>query len=599
VILRLWYLQVIQGHYYALASERNRMRHLDVRASRGLILDREGLPLLENRATYDLAITPQYLSRPNETLDTLKHLLDFTQAEIAKIKKQLSLSPQFLPLVIKKNLSFQEAAIVETHKFFLTGLDVITSPNRWYKSDEQAHLIGHLGEISQKEIMEFNRISKSKKLPPYKLGALVGKNGIEKQYEIFLRGQEGQKLIQVDAHGRLYTQNTFRISQLYQDVEAVPGHNVVLTISKKLQESARKIFQDHNGALVALDVNTSEVLAYISQPNYDLNLYVNGISAEDWLALRTNPNKPLIDKVSSGVYAPGSVYKVITAIAGLQEKIITPSTTFNCPGSFSLGRGHWRCWKRTGHGPVNIIQALERSCDVFFYNLGHLVGAQKLAFWAEQFGLGQKTGFELNTEHSGLNPTQEWKRQASQGDWHPGDTINMSIGQGYVLVTPLQVANLYAAIANGGHLHRPFVTKSVLSSHGQIIFSQKPELIRTIPIEKSYLDLIKQSLFQVVNAPLGTAKRAQAPYGISGKTGTSENISAQIDKATSQENLPMAKRDHGWFVGYAPSQKPEIVIAVLSENAGGGGKTAAPVAKELFDVYFEAKKQSQIQAHSR
>ncbi len=586
LISRLWYLQIMRGDDFSIASVRNRIREVPRPAPRGLIYDRDGSLLLSNRPFFDLVVIPQYLTVPETTFNVLAELFHLDLEVIhARMKAGAGL-PNFAPVAIKRNLSLHEVALVENVKFFLPGVDVETQPRRFYRRGESAHLFGYLDEISGRELDSYqNRFPDS----GYVSQSTVGKMGVEKKFESYLRGRTGREYLQVDAFGRLQTTNSFDFGDM-QNQKARRGHDIYLTIDRELQNAAIEAFKNKNGALVALDPRSGAVLAYVSNPNFSLSVFQDGLSNEDWQELKSNPFKPLIDKVTGGAYPPGSTYKIITAIAALEEGVVRPSRVFNCNGSFTLGNGRWRCWKRSGHGPVDLFEAMAVSCDVWFYQVGNLLGVDKIAKWAREFGFGEKAGLDLNRERAGIVPSTEWKLRTHGVPWQQGDTINVSIGQGYNLTTPLQVVNAFAALANGGTLYRPYLLKKVVDENGQTLEEGRSEVIGKIPMQPWVLKAVKRSVKEVVHSDIGTAKGIRmSEVTISGKTGTAQT--AALKRTRDIDNIHLLQRDHAWFAAYSPSEKAEIAVVVLSEYDGGGGSTqAAPIAREVVEAYWRKKK---------
>lgn len=582
---RLWYLQILKGKDFAIASERNRVREVTKPAPRGLIYDRDGSLLLANRPFFDLVIIPQYLQNRQETLGIVSELFSIPVDQIERRLEEAKGIPHFVPVRIKRNLSLHEVAMVESNKFFLPGVDVDTAPRRDYVRNESAHLFGYLGEVTAKELDSLNAASRGYQ---YRLGSIIGKLGVEKKYENYLRGVEGKDFLQVDAYGRLQTDSALDFG-LNQKKPGRRGYDLYLTIDQEVQAAAVQAFRQKNGALVALNAKTGEVLAYVSNPNFSLSIYQDGLSSEDWQLLQNNPFKPLLDKVSGGAYPPGSTFKIITAIAALEEGVVGPQKTYTCNGIFSFGNRQWRCWKRGGHGVVNLRRALEGSCDVYFYQVGNLLGVDRIAKWSRLFGFGEKTGLDLNMELPGIVPSTEWKMRTRGQPWQSGDTINVSIGQGFNLQTPLQVANMFATIGNGGHLWRPYLLKKVVDEQGAVVGEEKPLEKRRITMRPENLAQVKSGLWDVVNAPSGTGKKARVEgFTVAGKTGTAQT--SALRKPKEQEDVTFLLRDHAWFGAYSPAEDPEIAVVALSENdGGGGGANAAPIVQQVLEAYWRKK----------
>jgi penicillin-binding protein 2 len=587
LIGRLWYLQILNGKNFSIASERNRMREVPISAPRGIFFDRHGETLLSNRPFFDLVVIPQFLQEPQKTLAIIGELFNMKPEHLEKKIQDAIKSgvPKFAPVRLKRNLSMHEVAIVESNKFFLPGVDVEIAPRRDYTRNESAHLLGYLGEITSKEFEQLANMSRDN---PYQKNSVIGKMGAERKFETLLHGSEGKEYLQVDAYGRLQPNSDLDFG-LYPKQESQRGMDVFLTVDSTLQSVAMESFRNKNGAVVALDPRSGEILAYVSNPNFELTLYQDGLSNEDWQNLQTNPFKPLLDKVTGGAYPPGSTYKMLVGLAALEEGLITPEKSFFCGGSYTLGSKTWGCHKKTGHGSVNVSRALEVSCDVFFYQTGNLLGVDRLSKWASLFGFGEKTNLDLNMELPGLNPTKEWKLRTKGIPWTPGDNINLSIGQGFNLTTPLQVANLFAAIGTKGYLYKPYLLKKVVNHQGTIVREESPKLIRKIALKEQAIQPILKGVYDVVNGPSGTGKKAQVPgFSVSGKTGTAQT--SVLRKAKDQEDISFLEKDHAWFGAFSPSENPEIVVVVLSEYDGqGGGSQAAPIAQKVIEAYWRKK----------
>lgn len=582
---RLWFLQVLKGSQFTFESERNRFRKIPLPAPRGLIYDQYGEALLNNRPYFDLVIIPQYLENDKKTITILSEMFHIPAQKIRDRLKESSRLPKFVPIRIKRNLTLHEVAVVESTKFFLPGVDIDTVPRRDYGRNDPAHLLGYLGEVGPQELETLNSRSGE---DHYRIGSLIGKKGVEKKYENYLRGEEGVDYVQVDARGRLQSSLDTYLN-ISRTIKPRRGQDVFLTIDADIQRVADEAFRNKNGAVIAINAQTGAILAYVSNPNIDLAMYQGGLSKEDWQTLQSNPFKPLLDKVTGGAYPPGSVFKAIVAIAALEEGAVTPERTFNCSGKFFLGSRPWGCWKKEGHGAVNMRRALEVSCDVYFYQVGHILGVDKIAKWSRAFGLGEKTDVDLNMEVGGLVPDPAWKLRTHGVPWQPGDTINISIGQGYSLTTPIQVAMMYAAIGNGGKLLKPYILDRVLDERGRVLHQEQPTIRNQIEVSQRTLELVKQGLHDVVNAPSGTGRRAQVKgFTVAGKSGTAQT--AALRKADEMDDVTFLQRDHAWFSAYSPSDNPEIAVTVLSEYDGrGGGSQAAPIAQQIIEMYWRKK----------
>lgn len=583
--LRLWYIQIYRGDYYRRVSENNRMRRIEIPAPRGLIYDRYGRLILGNRHAFDLIYIPQHGRDQKQVLSLLS---DLVRVPASVLEKQIHLAagrPEFMPVVLKRNLSQHEVSVVNINKLLLPGTDVRMSPQRSYDRDLPSHLLGYLGKIDVKTLKAYRRKYPDKFYLP---GDFVGKQGLEQRWEYFLRGVRGYEVIQVDALGRKSSRLEPRLQLPRQP--AIPGANLELTIDLDLQRSTIHAFRGKRGAVVVLDPRNGEVLAMLSTPQFDPTMYQRRITPHQWRRLLADPFYPLLDKTTGGEYPPGSVYKVVVALAALVERVITLQTKIDCRGAFTLGRDKFHCHYRQGHGQVDLKTALVKSCDVFFYTIGTELGVDLIARYAYKFGLGRKSGFNLNLERPGLVPTRKWKQKRYNKPWLRGETPNIAIGQGYNLLTPLQMASLYAAIVNGGTLWQPFVVKRVRDNYGRVVKQQTQNARGKVTIDPRYLRLIKNYLQAVVTDPKGTGHRAfRRDIPIGGKTGSIQVVS--LKKHQSQLDVSVKWREHAIFVAFAPVKKPEIVVAVVSENdrIGGGGTAAAPVAAQIIASWWQRR----------
>jgi penicillin-binding protein 2 len=452
-----------------------------------------------------------------------------------------------------------------------------------------SHMVGYLGEISSGELKTFNEGDPSL---PYRAGDLVGKQGLEARWEKYLRGKRGSRLIQVDAYGRQADQLDSTELEL-PEVPAQPGADLVLTLDMELQAATREAFRGKNGAVVALDPRSGEVLAMVSEPGYDPNIYQGLLSEEKYRSLVQNPFKPFLDKTTGGSFMPGSIYKAVVAIAGLEEGIITPSSTYNCPGHYSLGGQVFKCHDHAGHGVVNLRRALMKSCDVFFYTVGVELGVDRIAKYARELGLGVKTGLMLNFELPGLIPTSAWKKLTYRIPWSTGETPSISIGQGADQLTPIQMANLYATLGNGGAIWRPFLVKRVVNHVGETVLVNEPQLVRrTTTIRPESFKAVREGLMAVVMDKEGTGKIAAVEGAtIAGKTGSVQVVSLAKNNNKGTD-VSMKWREHAVFTAFSPAENPEIALAVVSEHdaVGGGGRSAGPVAGKILKTFWDLKK---------
>jgi penicillin-binding protein 2 len=588
LMVRLWYVQIYRGDYYKRVAEENRFQEIEITAPRGIIYDRNGSVVLGNRPYFDMVMFPQYLRDKETTFAAMSKLLHTPASVFERRLRMVKGQPKYLPISLKRNLSLHEVSIIQNNKVFLQGIDVAVAPRRDYNPLTPSHMVGYLGEISRNEL---NRLNEDQETPIYRSGDLIGKQGLEARWEKYLRGKRGKRLVQVDAYGR-QADLTEKSEITLPRVPAIPGNDLILTIDLDLQSAARDAFKGKNGAVVVMDPRNGEVLAMLSEPGYDPNIYQGVLSQEKYRSLVNNPFKPFLDKTTGGMFMPGSVYKAVVALAGLEEGIINPNTTFTCPGHYTMNGETFHCHERRGHGVVNLRRAMMKSCDVFFYNVGVELGVDRIAKYAADLGLGEKTGFQLNFELPGLIPTIAWKKKFYNASWSPGETPSVSIGQGAVQMTPMQMANLYSTLGNGGNIWKPFLVKRVINHVGESILVHDPELIRKVGrISPASLKLVREALTAVVMDPEGTGKASAVPdVTVAGKTGSVQVIS--LSKNQTKLDVSMKWREHAMFAAFSPAENPEISVAIISEHdkVGGGGKSAAPVAGKIIAAYWDLKK---------
>lgn len=587
LLFRLWYIQIYQGEYYRRISERNRVRRTEISAPRGIMYDRFGDVVLGNRPFFDLVYIPQYVKDRDATFKVLSRLLHIPVSVFAKRLRQVRGRPKFLPISLKRNLSLHEVSTIENNKIFLPGIEIRVASRRDYKPNTPPHMVGYLREIDRPTLNKYNKEDKKN---PYLPGDLVGKQGLEYRWESYLRGKRGYRLIQVDAFGRqshAFEENGWKLPV----VLATPGSDLELTIDLKLQYEVKKAFAGKYGAVVVLNPQTGEILAQVSEPGFDPVKMQTGLSTEEWRSLTSNPFKPFLDKTTGGEFPPGSIYKALVALAALEEGIITEKTTHNCPGYFVLGNKVFLCHNHAGHGKVDLRKALMKSCDVYFYQIGVELGVDRIAKYARAFGLGQKLGIKLNTERPGLIPDSAWKLSVHRAHWTAGDTPNISIGQGYNLLTPMQMASFYASIANGGKVFSPYLVKKITNHIGQTVYTQDPVLLKEIKMVKpKNLRLVRKYLQDVVMHSEGTGHKALVDgVTVAGKTGSVQVVG--LDKNKNQDDVSMKWKEHALFVAFSPTENAEIAVAVVSENdkIGGGGRAAAPIAQKIIKAYWDLK----------
>jgi penicillin-binding protein 2 len=592
LMIRLWYVQIYKGDYYKQISENNRIQYIEIPAPRGIIYDRTGQVVLGNRPYFDLVYIPQFVRDGAKTLEILARLLHLPTSVFEHRLNMAKGQPKYLPVSLKRNLTLHEVAAIQSNKIFLPGVDVAVAPRRDYKPETPSHMVGYLGEISRLDLARWNIESPDN---PYRSGDLVGKQGLEWRWERYLRGKRGHRLLQVDAYGRQADSQEKGSEIPLPQVPASPGSDLVLTIDMELQSVAREAFRGKNGAVVALNPRSGEILAMVSEPGYDPNIYQGILSEEKYRSLVGNPFKPFLDKTTGGSFIPGSVYKAVIAIAGLEEKVITPTTTHFCPGHYTMGGQTFHCWERRGHGNVNLRRALMKSCDVFFYNVGMELGVDRIAKYAQELGLGQKTGILLNFELPGLVPTSAWKKLTYRLPWSTGETPSISIGQGANQMTPIQMANLYATIGNEGQIWRPYLVKRIMNHVGETVMAAEPELVRRIDkIKPETFKFVKEGLEAVVMDKEGTGRSAMVEgQTVAGKTGSVQVVS--LTKNNKATDVSMLWKEHAMFASFSPVDHPEIAVAIVSEHdkVGGGGKSAAPVAGRIIKAYWDLKKKRQ------
>ncbi len=573
LFIRLIYLQVIMGDEYRRLSLNNSIRLQSIDPPRGRLYDRNSDLLVDNRPSFDVNITLKDAEPLQRTLAKLsRHLQTPADTLLSQIKQTRGASA-YQPRLLKQDVGRDTLAAIEVNKFGLPGVSVDVNLRRHYIHERMAaHLIGYLSEISPAEI-------KSGSYPDIRSGDLIGKFGAEKVYENTLRGKRGGRQVEVNANGL--------VVRILKTVDAEPGHYVFLTIDQRLQHRTEALLDGVVGAAVAIEPGTGQILALASSPWFDQNVFVGGISHEQWDSLISNPFRPMSNRAIQGEYPPGSTYKIITALAGLEEGVIDDRTTLNCPGYYRFGNRVYRCWKKGGHGKVDIIKAVEESCDVFFYQVGQRLGVDRLAWYAKAFGLGSPTGIFLDQEAHGLIPTAAWKKKRTGIPWQGGETLSIAIGQGFNLATPLQMAVLAATVGNGGNRYRPMILSSIKLADGQILQKNEPRLTGKLPVSPVNLGLVKLGLWKVVNGEHGTARGSRlADIDMSGKTGTSQVISRKEDETLSEEDMPIHLRAHAWFVAYAPSEQPTIAVAVVVEHGEHGSGAAAPIAREMIKTYL-------------
>ena len=578
IVLRLWNLQITEGPEYEKRSYGNRVRIRQVAAPRGHILDRNGREIVTNRPSFDVLLIQE---DSHDIGDVLKRLAPILGTDVsalwAKVREATG-NPRYMPVRLKEDIDWKTLAYLENHNRDFSGIRIEVQPVRVYHyEDLAANTIGYMGAISKKEFDEADKNI-------YSGEDIIGKKGIERLREKDLRGQKGQSYSEVDAKG-------FEQKQL-KTVEPLSGREIRLTLDVDLQQIAESYMDagEKSGAVVVMEVNTGRLLAAVSAPSIHIKEFIGGISQEEWKALLDNSKHPLINKVVQGTYPPGSTYKMVTALAGLAKGAIDENTTFYCPGSYSFGNRTYNCWRKGGHGSVSLNRAIGESCDVYFYQVGQRVGVDGLAEFAQKLGLGKKTGVEMEYEREGLAPTKNWKLKSRKAKWQDGETLSVAIGQGYNLVSPLQLCVMTSALANGGKVFKPKLVEQVVDIEGAIVEKLQPELVSQVTGLDTYFKLIRKGMEEVVQGKAGTARNvAIEGLRIAGKTGTAQVVRLAQYRGLKEAAIPFEYRDHAWFTCYAPADNPEIAVTVLVEHGLHGGSAAGPIARAVLNQYFNGK----------
>lgn len=572
LLIRLWSLQLVMGESYDDLAIENRIRLLRLPSPRGAIIDRNGNPLAENVASFTLSVVPGGIKDVAKLAHSYSEPLGYPPEKMRSIIDKSFSFPKFMPFPIKKNLTIEEVCLLKCLSPQIKGVSLDARPNRLYPFGETlCHVIGSTGEISSSELEKLGRVG-------YRPGDAVGKTGIEKEYETYLRGEEGWEQIEIDAKGKHLASLTRR--------PAKPGANIILTVDVSFQKFVEDIFSERAGSVVAVDPDTGKVIAMVSKPGFDSNIFSASISEKDWKSLNSDPLHPLENRSIRGLYPPGSTFKLVTAFAALSEGIVKHETAFSCSGELELGGQVYRCWNQHGHGKVDLRRALVESCDVYFYELGLRLGADTMAHYASLFGLGKPTGIELSQELPGLIPSNFWKQRNYGTFIKDGENVTISIGQGYTLTTPIQLAMMTAAFANGGNIMRPFLVEQIRSSDESVIFEQSPVVRMNIKHRDQDWELIRKSMLDVVEHKTGTGRKCRVPgLSIRAKTGTSQVISVR-EKAKHDEDVPYHERTHAMFVAFVDDQPRKIAVVVVIEHGGGGGKIAAPLARKIICRYY-------------
>lgn len=582
LLVRFFYVQVIQHDYYHTLAEQNRIFIVPVVPNRGLILDRNGVVLAHNFAAYTLEITPSLVADLEQTITDLSTLVEITPKDHKRFQKLLEEGHDFASIPIRTRLNDEEVARFAVNNYRFPGVEINARLFRHYPNGEIAsHVVGYIGRISDKDVDDLRAQGTAAN---YSASDYIGKVGLEQRYEKELRGVTGYEHVETDANGK--SVRTLR------SILPVSGNNLTLALDAKLQQVAEQAFGEHRGALVAIEPSTGGVLALVSRPGFDPNLFVEGIDPQNWDALNNSPDHPLNNRALQGMYPPGSTFKPFMALAGLELGKRKPGFTIFDPGYFVLngGGGHvYRDWKAGGHGVVDLHKAIVQSCDTYFYGLAQDLGIDAIHQFIGQFGFGQKAVIDIDGEVAGLLPSQEWKQRRFQQKWFVGDTISIGVGQGYMLATPLQLAFATAILANDGRVFRPHVVRQIQDSQTDAITVIEPQPRAEIALSAENVQHVRDAMIDVTR-PGGTAAWAglNAKYLFAGKTGTAQVIGMKGQKYD-EKNVNERHRDHALFIAYAPADDPKIALAILVENGGHGGTTAAPIARQVLDYYLLGK----------
>ena len=596
--MRLWYLQIIQGNELREFSEKNRIKQVKNIAPRGNMLDREGRILVENHPGFEAVISPQYVRDLDALADKLAPMLETTPEKlIQKVVRGRKQNGPFSSVKLKENLSRDEVFRLKRIRLDTPGLDIREVVVRHYPLGENgAQVFGYVGEISKKQLPVYNRLYQDL---TFEQGDIIGKSGMEEVLERDIRGQDGYQILQVDAFGReAMTQQSSIYGEQVRDIEPVPGSSVILTIDKDIQEAAWKAITDLDriGGVVVMK-SDGEILAWVSRPSFDPNSFSRILTASVWNKLINDPFKPLRNKVTQDHYPPGSTFKPFVALAALEEKVITPSTHLYCPGSMRFGRREYHDSHREGHGNISVYEALERSSNIFFYKMGIALGIDRMYNYISPMGLGAKTGIEIPREVQGMMPNSAWKLQTMREEWQPGENLSNAIGQGFVEASPIQLAVGYNTIGLEGKVVKPYVIKKIVDVNGNTVKESSPEILRDltqtqvtgVSISTANFKVVKEGLRRVVQGERGTGRALRIPgIEIAGKTGTAQVIGQSASEIYAKcQYKPISQRHHGWFVGFAPADNPEITVAALALHSCGGATGAGPLVKAVMEAYFK------------
>lgn len=565
IVARLYFLQVKEADKYKMLSDENRISTRFLVPPRGLIFDRNGEIIAKNEQDFQALMVAEQTPDIAETLNTFKQIVPLTEGEEQKIRKDLKNKRRFIPIKLKDNLSWNEVSKILLHAPDLPGVEIDEGLSRYYPyADIYAHVLGYVGPVSDKD---------KKDNPLYMVpGFKIGKSGLERYFDYKLQGKGGTIKLEVNAYGRVMNE--------IERNSGEEGQSLTLTLDARLQRAAYEAFGEESGAAVVLNVRTGEILALVSTPSFDPNLFTNGISYKHWNALLKNERTPLVNKAVSGQYSPGSTFKVVVALAALEAGVIDLNTRFNCSGGLDVGNIRFHCWRHSGHGSLNVVEALKHSCDIFFYETAMKLGIDKIHDMAVKLGMGNVLEVGLDNEKAGIIPTKAWKKARFGTSWTQGDAANSGIGQGYVLVTPLQLATMLARVVNGGYAVQPTFIKPT---------EKELSKIKRLDISTKNIEIVKRGMFEVVNGAGGTAGRARFNINgamMGGKTGTTQVRRISMKERNSgilrDEQLPWRLRNHALFIGFTPVDNPRYSVAVIVEHGSSGSGVAAPIASKIL-----------------
>jgi penicillin-binding protein 2 len=571
---RMYYLQVVEGEKYKTLADENRISLKLLAPKRGRILDRFGRPMAVNQQNYRVLLVPENTSDIDFSMSQLGKIIPINQHDVQRAKREIKRRRRFLPIILRENMAWNDVARIEVNAAEMPGITIDVGESRFYPNGtEAASVLGYVSGVSEKDLTGDPLLE----MPGFR----IGKAGMEKVHDLALRGKSGTSQVEVNAFGRVIRELERR--------EGLPGAEAWLAIDMELQKFVTKRLGEEAAAAVVMDVHSGEVLTLASTPSFDPNAFNRGLSQSEWKALATNPRSPLNNKAIAGQYSPGSTFKMVVALAALEKGVITPKSQFFCTGELELGDSTFHCWKKTGHGTMELVSAITQSCDVYFYEIAKRTGINRISAMARRLGMGQILDIELAGERQGLMPTRAWKKKVKRVSWQQGETLLAGIGQGFILTTPLQLAVMTSRLVNGGKAVTPHLTRQIVPYNAADPTAPDIPEFKTIGIHPPHLDLIKKAMAAVSNSPYGTAYRSRIKepgFQLGGKTGT-----VQVRRITKAErevgvkknkDLEWRERDHALFVGFAPIKSPRYAVSVVVEHGGGGSSTAAPIAKDIL-----------------